>query len=201
MTKHLSGCKKRQEAIGNANSGATLYHLLIQDAYSKEYWMHLEMKGTAQLIALDKYLRSIWLECCGHMSQFSIGGWRGDEIPKSSFVQSIFEYTSELEHIYDFGTSSHTLVKVVGKRTGKPLTKHPIMLMARNEMPVVTCMECEQPARWLCNECIYEDNASGYLCDEHAKNHPHDNYGEPFELVNSPRMGMCGYQGPADPPY
>lgn len=30
---------------------------------------------------------------------------------------------------------------------------------------------------------------------------PHDDYGEPIELVNSPRLGMCGYTGPADPPY
>jgi hypothetical protein len=106
-----------------------------------------------------------------------------------------------LVHIYDFGTSSETLIKVVGKRTGKPLTKHPIMLMARNEMPVSTCMECEQTARWLCEECISEHDESGFLCDEHAKNHPHDDYGEPIELVNSPRMGMCGYEGPAEPPY
>ena len=27
--------------------------------------------------------------------------------------------------------------------------------------------------------------------------HPHDQYGEPIPLVNSPRLGMCGYDGPA----
>lgn len=205
MTKHLNGCKKHQEVIENASASktkdGTLYHLVIQDAYLKDFWLHLEMNGHAKLTTLDQYLRYIWLECCGHMSQFSIGGWKGEEISMSKSVQSIFEHSSELVHIYDFGTSSETLVKVVGKRSGKPLTKHPIMLMARNEMPVVTCMECEQTARWLCNECIYEDNESGFLCDDHVKNHPHDEYNTPIELVNSPRMGMCGYEGPADPPY
>jgi hypothetical protein len=39
------------------------------------------------------------------------------------------------------------------------------------------------------------------LCDEHAEDHPHDNYGEPIPLCNSPRMGQCGYDGPAEPPY
>lgn len=205
MTKHLTGCKKHQEAIETANVGKpkeeTLYHLVIQDTYLKNFWLHLEMNGSAKLKKLDDYLRDIWLDCCGHMSQFSIGGWGGSEIAMSKSAQSIFDYSSELVHIYDFGTSSETLIKVVGKRTGKPLTKHPIMLMARNEMPVVTCMECEQTARWLCSECISEHDASGYLCDKHAKNHPHDDYGEPIELVNSPRMGMCGYEGPAEPPY
>jgi hypothetical protein len=205
MTKHLTGCKKHQEAIGIANAVKTeddsLYHLVIQDAYLKDFWLHLEINGNAKLKKLDDYLRDIWLECCGHMSQFSVGGWGCSEIAMTKSAQSIFERSSELVHIYDFGTSSETLIKVVGKRTGKPLTKHPIMLMARNEMPVVTCMECEQIARWLCSECIYEHEKSGFLCDEHAKNHPHDNYGEPIELVNSPRMGMCGYEGPAEPPY
>jgi hypothetical protein len=50
-------------------------------------------------------------------------------------------------------------------------------------------------------ECVYEMDEQGTLCDEHARNHPHDNYGEPMPLVNSPRVGMCGYDGPAEPPY
>jgi hypothetical protein len=31
--------------------------------------------------------------------------------------------------------------------------------------------------------------------------HPHESYGEPTLLVNSPRVGLCGYEGPAEPPY
>lgn len=73
--------------------------------------------------------------------------------------------------------------------------------MARNNQPNLDCDECDQPARWLCMECQIEHELPGTLCDAHVKNHPHDNYGEPFEIVNSPRMGLCGYQGPADPPY
>jgi hypothetical protein len=50
-------------------------------------------------------------------------------------------------------------------------------------------------------ECGYEDRRPGTLCDAHAKVHPHEEYGDPLALVNSPRVGMCGYDGPADPPY
>jgi len=116
-------------------------------------------------------------------------------------ADEIFTGEMEIVHIYDFGTSSETLIKAVAIREGKPITKHPISLMARNLMPEAKCIECGRLAAWLCNECLIEENVWGTLCDEHAKKHPHDNYGEPVPLVNSPRLGMCGYTGPADPPY
>jgi len=50
-------------------------------------------------------------------------------------------------------------------------------------------------------ECRYEDETPGFLCDAHAATHRHDDYGEPIALVNSPRMGLCGYTGPTNPPY
>ena len=203
LAKHLSACSKRQEAITGRKSGKeqNLYHLLVQDRYVSDFWLHLEMNGSAKLKDLDSYLRAIWLECCGHMSQFSIDGWRGEEISMSKKVDQVFRVGLELTHIYDFGTESETLVKALGVRQGKPLTSHPIMLMARNNQPEAFCMECKKPATKLCVECLYDENVFGMLCDKHAKTHPHDNYGEPVGLVNSPRLGMCGYDGPADPPY
>ena len=159
------------------------------------------MHGSATLTNLDRYLRAIWLECCGHLSQFSIGGWSGAKISKGKQAQQVFRPGIELTHIYDFGTSSETLIKAVDVRKGKPLTAHPIYLMARNGPPETYCIECGEPALWLCLECLYEWNESGTLCDQHAQDHPHDDYGTPMPLVNSPRVGMCGYTGPAEPPY
>ncbi len=51
------------------------------------------------------------------------------------------------------------------------------------------------------SECLIEEDVWGTLCEKHAKTHPHDNYGEPIASVNSSRLGMCGYNGPAEPPY
>jgi hypothetical protein len=205
MTKHLTTCPQRQELIAKTEqkkSGSeTPFHLRVQDAWRSEFWLDLEMRGSATLKDLDDYLRAIWLECCGHMSEFSAGGWRGTEIPKKRSVNRVFEPGIELTHIYDFGTSSKTLIKVVGVREGQPLTPHPIALMARNLMPEAQCIECKQPATQFCAECLHEDEVWGTLCKKHAKTHPHDNYGEPVPLVNSPRLGMCGYEGPAEPPY
>jgi hypothetical protein len=203
--KHLAGCRKRQAVIasagGKSGSPERLFHLRVRDAFNSMFWLELEMRGSGTLRDLDHYLRAIWLECCGHMSQFSVGGWSGDEYPMSRRIQDVFLPGVELTHIYDFGTSSETLIRAVAVRVGKPTTKRPIALMVRNLMPAQTCIECGQPAAWLCMECVIETERWGVLCDQHAQEHPHDDYGEPLPLVNSPRLGMCGYDGPAEPPY
>jgi hypothetical protein len=205
VTKHLSVCQGRQAAIEKAArkkaAPESLFHLHVRDAAISEFWLHLEMRGSGTLNALDSYLRGIWLECCGHASQFSVGGWGGDAIAKTRKIGQVFEPELELTHIYDFGTSSETLIKAVGVREGVPVSARPIALLARNLMPECRCIECRQPASWLCMECVTEEEQWGTLCDKHAQTHPHKNYGKPIRLVNSPRLGMCGYTGPAEPPY
>jgi hypothetical protein len=206
LSKHLKTCTQRQETIQaaerkQAGSKQRYYHLQIQDAWSADFWLHVEMMDTATLKDLDRYLRGIWLECCGHLSRFSVGGWSGEEIPMSRQIGRVFKLGVELTHIYDFGTSSETLVKAVDIREGNPLTRQPVYLMARNKMPETVCAECGEPAGWLCMECLIEGDEWITLCEKHAKEHPHKEYGEPILLVNSPRLGMCGYEGPAEPPY
>jgi hypothetical protein len=203
MAKHLQSCDKRKTTISDAavsDNSEIFYHLQIQEAWQGTFWLHLEMSGEATLEDLDDYLRAIWLECCGHMSQFSFQAWK-NEVPMNTKAKQIFKQNLELTHIYDFGTSSETKIKVVSLRKGQTTSTHPIVLMARNEPPEAFCIECGKRASWLCVECLYEYDQDGTLCDQHAETHPHDNYGEPISLVNSPRVGMCGYDGPAEPPY
>jgi hypothetical protein len=206
MSKHLQSCTQRQEAITIAeNAGSaiaqSLYHLLVRDAYGSDFWLHLEMNGRATLKNLDQYLRAIWLECCGHLSKFSVGVRYGQEVAMSRKIESVFASDEELMHIYDYGTSSETRVKLLSVREGKPLTGNPIFLMARNNMPEAVCAECGAAAGWYCVDCLIEQGEWLNLCAEHCANHAHDNYGGTMPLVNSPRLGMCGYNGPAIPPY
>ena len=118
-------------------------------------------------------------------------------------IERVLQPSVELTHIYDFGSSSHTLVKSVEMRKGRPLTKYPIYLMARNNLPPAACDICDQQAGWYCMECLIELGEWTLLCQTHAEEHgqDHNDYGEPVPLVNSPRVGMCGYDGPAEPPY
>lgn len=203
MSRHLRSCAARKTVVREADvapgAGETLLHLQVQSR-GGDFWLHLEMRGTATLRKLDEYLRAIWLECCGHLSEFSRGGWGGQKVGMTRRAQDAFGPGIELTHVYDFGTTSVTLVKAVDTRVGKPLSRHPIYLMARNQMPPTVCQECGAPGTHLCLECMY-DMGNPVLCAAHARTHPHDDYGEPVALVNSPRLGSCGYDGPAEPPY
>lgn len=205
MSRHLAGCEKRLATVAAADAGpgkpVPVIHLQVQAAYDDAYWLHLEMDGSAPLWKLDTYLRAIWLECCDHLSEFSEGPRAGRPVGMERKAAQVFVPGTALTHIYDFGTSSMTRVRVVALREGRPTTRHAIALMARNAPPVQPCQECGAPATYMCEECGYEHDLPGGLCEAHAKSHPHDEYGGPVQIVNSPRMGMCGYSGPADPPY
>ena len=206
MIRHLSACPRRKETVaevdGKRGRSVKLYHLRAQDEWRKDFWLDLEVEGSAILDDLDDYLRCIWLECCGHLSMFSRGGWTGNQISPARKVADVFKPGVEITHTYDFGTSSYTLIRSVAVRDGKPTnSSHPIALMSRNDEPEFECIECGQRASWLCIECMYENNVEGTLCQQHSEQHPHDDYGDPLPLVNSPRIGMCGYDGPAQPPY
>ncbi len=205
MLKHLQTCRRRAEVVaeydGKRGRAGRLTHLRVSD-WSGDFWLDLEMKGSATLQDLDQYLRAIWLECCGHLSMFTTGGWaEADQIPVRTRIDRAFQPGVEIVHIYDFGTSSEMLVKAVAIREGRPTTSRPIYLMARNDPPDLVCMKCDQPAAGICIECVYEHDSDGLLCPQHVETHPHSNYGDPMPVVNSPRMGMCGYGGPAEPPY
>lgn len=205
MSKHLATCSRRlAQAAAEPSSkqpSQTLYYLRVQDACDHNFWLDLEVQGAASLKQIDAYLRAIWLECCGHLSEFTAGGWGGTRVAKTRRVADVFENNPAVTHIYDFGTSSETQIKLISQREGVPLTKHPIVLLARNKMPEAVCITCGQAATHLCMECQIEDETAGTLCPQHARTHPHKNYGKPIALVNSPRLGMCGYTGPAEPPY
>ena len=204
LVRHLPACDQRQEAIESARKGREqkLYHLYVKNEYDSDFWLHLEMNGTASLNELDDYLREIWLECCGHLSQFTYGTrpW-GTEISMEQNLEQIAEPDFEMTHVYDFGSSTQTRIKVSDVRRGKPLSEYPIYLMARNNLPKILCEKCNKKATWL-----YEDYEDPYgemiaLCDQHINDY-RDEYGEGIiEIVNSPRLGVCGYTGPAISPY
>jgi hypothetical protein len=204
ITKHLQSCparKERREQAALQGQPENLYHLRVEDAYDKRFWLHLEVRGSTRLKQIDAYLRDIWLECCGHLSAFRPSLYGGEEFNMRRKVDSLFEPGQTITHIYDFGTSSVTTLTSLAKSTGVALNTHPLSLMARNLMPEAICMECDQPATHFCMACLYEDEGEGLLCDEHLADHPHTDEDSPVALANSPRLGMCGYGGPAEPPY
>jgi hypothetical protein len=201
MSRHLVACRSRKEVTeGQAGeaSGQILLHLQVDGLYSPMYWLHIEIPAKAKLKDLDRFLRGIWLECCGHLSSFEIAGNTfisermepGDRSMNFALAK-VMAPGMKFQYIYDFGTSTELLLNVRSAREGQPQGKG-VLVMARNDPPDIRCDVCGKPATWICCQCSDED--TGHVCDECGKKHE---CGEDMLLpvVNSPRVGMCGYTG------
>jgi hypothetical protein len=82
MSQHLKYCKQRASVIAAEGAKAAksknalqtkLLHIVVEGRYNPQYWMHLEMPAIDTFEDLDQFLRDIWLECCGHLSEFRVG--------------------------------------------------------------------------------------------------------------------------------
>lgn len=171
------------------------------------YWMEFDINEAATLTDLDDFLRVMWVECCSHLSAFHIGatsytrapmvfGFRGFQPERAMTVKlrPLLTPGTRFGYEYDFGSTTQLVLEVIARRLVSS-RKHPVRLLAINEDPVWPCLECGASAVSLCSECQYETDA--FFCARHARSHA---CGEEMLLpvVNSPRMGVCGYTGGAD---
>jgi hypothetical protein len=200
MTRHLATCL--EQAPAEKGRKRRLYRLVVEGRHCPEYWMHLEMPAKATLDDLDFFLRRTWLECCGHLSCFTIGGVRFASNPDTEWgleeersmniaLERVLRPGDGALHEYDYGTTTELIVRVVGEREGVHTGSEPRVL-ARNEPPAIACERCGQPATQVCTQCIWD--GGGWLCDACLEEH---DCGDEMALpvVNSPRVGMCGYTG------
>lgn len=213
MGKHLSSCRKRRgaaEAPAKAPVMVQSFHVRVQDRDDPRYWIHLEVPKSLRLSDLDTYLRNIWLECCGHLSAFSVSGVRyesGDVMSFGSFggprprsmhakLYKVLRPGRTFGYEYDFGSTTALALKVGSG--GESELRLGIHLLARNDPPELVCHSCgSEPANAICTECIsYEgyDLVGGYLCVDCRGRHGCDRW-MLMPVVNSPRTGVCGYVG------
>lgn len=210
MKKHLNLCMKtKSSADSGYQQKRKVFHIVVEGAYSPEYWMHLEVDADATLENLDSFLRDTWLECCGHMSAFTIQKKRyiagsgvdsmwvglgfkpGGERDMNIALGKVLTPKLKFYHEYDFGTTTELALKVVSEYDGI-LGRKSVRILARNEPLQILCDICGKIATQVCAQCIYE--GKGWLCDKCGCKHE---CGENMLLpvVNSPRVGMCGYTG------
>jgi hypothetical protein len=188
MTRHIKTCLKKNLLKGDTR----LFHIYVSDVYTRDYFLHLLISEHSSMELLDRFLRDIWLECCGHMSAFSYERW-GDEIKKRRMIEDVFQPGLNLVYQYDFGSTTELNVKCIGIHQGEADEKQKIRIIARNTQPIIPCDECAQhPAVEICTECQW--NEGGWLCEACAKDHQCDEEMR-LPVVNSPRTGVCGYTG------
>ena len=91
-------------------------------------------------------------------------------------------------HEYDFGTTTDLNLKVIETRK-RDITN--IEIASRNNLPEFKC-KCGSIATRIC--VYYGCNDNGLLCSNCATTHECGEESQ-MPIVNSPRMGMCGYTG------
>ena len=213
FSRHLAACPGRKPA-GPTVPGFTL---AIEPRYRGSPWfLFVEAPGSADLMDVDSFLRAIWLECCGHLSWFEDPeapdepgpwdedddqGWGWDEdyglpgVPLDVLLSDLLSKGRWLAYTYDAGSSTELLIRVVEERevsAGGP----PIRILARNHAPAFAC-ECGKPAVVVCSCC--GDSREAWFCKKCSRRH---DCGEDMMLpiVDSPRTGVCGYDGPSQEP-
>ena len=214
MGRHLRACRRKALREGaESNPGQRAggsFHIAVQDRYDHRYWMHLEVPQAFKLRRLDGFLRTLWLECCGHLSAFYISGemyqvadkdwfndFGGPPVEDMSFaIGQVLSQGQRFTYDYDFGTTTELSLRVISDLS--PQLRDDIQLLAINDPPRLTCRECRTAqADVICVECGFQDFGdadAGCLCDDCKGEHTCDDMMY-LPVVNSPRAGRCGYVG------
>ncbi len=219
MLRHLQGCKKRSERLAEEKGKrrCRYFQIVITGKYIKDYWLIIETSENTLLKELDQFIRDIWVECCGHLSAFTIRGEQYESTPaEDSFwgrpsrnmnyrLKDVVDAGDSFLYEYDFGSTTELILSVHSCREGEKKNNE-IVILSRNNPPELMCSKCEcRKAKWIspvgyygeepfwCEECLKENNRE--------EGEYEDEYEDEFEpdcllpVCNSPRMGVCGYEG------
>jgi hypothetical protein len=185
LAVHLAAIEKEHKL---PLSGA--WHLKIE---SGEMFLDVLVGGSATFKTLDKFLRNIWVECCDHLSAFQHKNFK---VRMAHTFDDVCSPRLKIGYEYDFGDTTYLEVTAIKRYSVTPPKK--VLLLSRNEPLKLMCAECKKaPAEFICPFCLYKEYA--FYCAEcselHEKKCP--DYGEDTAapVVNSPRMGVCGYAG------
>jgi SEC-C motif len=212
--RHLERCAPAHDKTRGPEQ--TIVHLRVTAPGASAHWLDVEARADAKLEALDGFLRRMWLECCGHLSQFrtatadyfspgydfgftfanpfsSRGRARAQRRMTARLREALPGTGERVQYEYDFGSTTPLVITVGRVRRGR-IGGRAVRLLARNTAPVWPCELCGEPAVSVCALC-WTNGDYGCVCRAHEASHGCD---EPsfLPVVNSPRMGVCGYVGP-----
>ena len=109
-------------------------------------------------------------------------------------IADVLSPGQQFHYEYDFGSTTELALSVIDAGPSKKGDKW-VSLLARNEPPSFSCMECKGKATELCvDECFESGPDGAALCEKCSQKHDCDEDMR-LPIVNSPRMGVCGYEG------
>ena len=178
---HLIECIARQDLPKASRSDPPGHdqslHLSVHDG-SGLYWMELAVRADTTLRQLDGFLRGMWLECCGHLSEFKIQGVRysnlaphrddpdadfiraeywmeNDEVHMDDAVADVMPEGVEVGYEYDYGSTTELYLKNLGRHgdvVGLLRPRQPWhgdrVVVLARNEPDEECVACQGPARW-----------------------------------------------------
>jgi len=222
IARHLDKCwaamTAQEKHEKQALQPTRFLRLIVEDRELPDYWLQLDVRADATLEDLDDFLRRTWLECCGHLSAFTIGEARYRWEPPGGFEDDDFfdgldeafgmprEHRLDRKlddtvspgvtffHEYDFGSTTDLKLRVLSEHE-EPTRRKNIRLLARNEPPVIACEECGKDADWV--GAYDESYEVKTICDTCLATKG-DGATRVLSLVNSPRTGVCAYEGPQE---
>jgi hypothetical protein len=188
--KHLAMHLSQMEKEDHTKITKSFHHIKVE---AEEMFLHILVNSKSEMKVIDNFLKDIWLDCCGHMSNF---GHKNFKIRMSNSIADVFVPKIKIYHDYDYGSTTRIDLKTV-KNYALHL-KENLILLSRNEPLKLICSICKKkPAVCLCTTCNWEEDT--FFCEPCAVKH--EETCEDFEdyarmpVVNSPRMGVCGYEG------
>jgi hypothetical protein len=130
MARHVQGCQQKVEekehAVPRQMPKTSVFHLVVEGERLPMYWLHLEVASSVTLEILDQFLREIWLECCGHLSAFTIDGvhycmdeqlfdlkgWHAGKQSMQTTLAKVMRPGQISAYEYDFGSTTALRLKV-----------------------------------------------------------------------------------------
>ena len=213
MLRHLQACSKRKIRLDSERGKrrCRYFEIVILDKYRKAYWLIVEASENTTLKTLDQFIRDIWVECCGHLSAFECNGiqyestpdpyWDEDSKNMNYRLKDVVEVGDSISYAYDFGSTTELILNIHSCRDGEK-KDNKIVILSRNNPPKIMCSNCEQnEAKWInpmgydygffwCDKCLKENQENEE--DEEAEALKPEYF---LPICNSPRMGICGYDG------
>ncbi|AWK50586.1 nucleic acid-binding protein [Clostridium beijerinckii] len=191
IKRHMKNCSEMKKSIYEKRiddkEQRNQFIIAIKPKYAgNEYCIYLSMDGTLGLVHIDQFIRDIWVECCGHLSGFKIRNKFYQDNQMNTQLNDILNIDEKFEYEYDFGSTTCLVLDVVNI-IEVPSSFSQIEIIARNHEIKHVCKICGAEAKyfnyekdeWGCENCIDGDN---------------DIIME-FDYCNSPRDGVCGYEG------
>lgn len=240
MLRHLEACKSRKIKLESETKKrrCRYFQIVITGKYVRDYWLIVEASEDTTLKELDQFIRDIWVECCGHLSAFTIRGIEYESCPDAGMfwgtpsknmnyrLKDVVGVGDSVLYEYDFGSTTELILKIHSCREGQKKNSE-IVILSRNNPLKILCSNCkEREAKWVASEAYYgekpfwceqclkaryyeegeeeceeeeyeEEECEGEECEE--EEYEENEYESILEsylpVCNSPRMGICGYEG------